>query len=94
MTDLELDKKLIAMIAQDSVLFGKSLKQIDSSFFKDEYSKIHKLLKTYYDKHRKLPSLDIIEKQIYTHKKRRINRLFFEFLKFIIWHDIQDTFHY
>lgn len=67
---LDLDKKLLAIIADDGSLFGKSLEQVDQDFFKGPYRKIHHLLTQYYSKHHRLPSFDLIEQQIYKNKAK------------------------
>ena len=67
---MNLDKKIIAIMAQDGSLFGRSLKSIDSDFFDGPYSKIHQLLKSYYIKHKSLPSIDTLEEQLHKHKTK------------------------
>lgn len=63
--DQDLDKKLIATIAQDSTLFAQSLRQVDEDFFQGPYRKIYSLLAAYYKKHKKLPSYDLFEEQLF-----------------------------
>ena len=67
---MNLDKKLLSVYIQAPELFGKSLKEVDSEFFKPPYSKIHSLLKTYYIKYKKLPSIDMLEQQLFRQKDK------------------------
>ena len=65
----QLDQKLIGILAQNGDLFGKSLQEIDVTFFTVNYGKIYKILQTYYQKHKKLPTLDILENKLFKEKE-------------------------
>lgn len=67
---MSLDKKLIAIYLQDGEQFGKSLKEVQSDYFHSPYNKIHLLLKNYFINHKKLPSIDIIEDQLYKQRDK------------------------
>jgi replicative DNA helicase len=65
-----IDQKFLALVSQDSALFGKSLKLVDATFFKGPYVHVFKMLNAYYTKHHRLPSLDHIEEQIIKHQDK------------------------
>ena len=68
--NLELDKKLISLLISDSALFADSLKDIGPEFFQTPYNNIYKLLATFYQRHKKIPSIDIIEEKLLKEKDK------------------------
>lgn len=64
----QIDQKLIGILAQNGDLFGKSLQEIDVTFFSPNYGKIYKVLQVYYQKHKKTPTLDALEAKLFKEK--------------------------
>lgn len=64
----DLDKKLIATVAQDSTLFAQL--DMDASFFQGPYKDIYKFLDACYKKHRKLPSFDIVTDKLFERRDK------------------------
>lgn len=68
--NLELDKKLLSLLISDSNLFADSIKDIDADYFIAPYNNIYKLLTTYFSRHKKIPSIDIIEEKLLKEKDK------------------------
>ena len=70
----DFDKELIGLLSQNKELLGKSLGEIDSDHFAEPYNRVYKLLKTFYQKHQKLPSPDLLETQLFKQKDQLFSK--------------------
>lgn len=54
----------------DDKKFVKHLKEIEENYFLDHYTKVFKMLKSYYLKFKKLPSFDFFEDALFKHREQ------------------------
>lgn len=67
---LELDKKIVTLCALYPELTALSFQDLKPEYLKSHYRKIFSLLQSYYQKHQKIPSLDLFEEKLFAEKEK------------------------